>query len=356
MATRETSARGQGWSVHRAHGGTQGLRVVADVKPEVVVCDLHMPDVDGFAVIAEVNEKSPNVPVVVLSGDEDLTAVLGAVRGGAFDYVVKSGDDLGPLGEAVRRALEHHRLLLQNESLSADLDLARDRLAAQLNQLNRQHELLQEAQAKSERLLLNILPRSIARRLQDDERRQRVADEFTSVTVLFADIVGFTPLSAAMTPDELVGLLDEVFSRFDTIATELGVEKIKTIGDAYMAAAGLPERTDDHAEVAALMALRMVDAMEEINARRETALQLRIGLHSGTVVAGVIGKNKFTYDLWGDAVNTAARMESHSVAGAVQVSAATAGLLADRFDCEPRGEIEIKGKGRMKTFLLKGLR
>lgn len=344
-----------GWTVHRALGGEEGIGRIDEIGPEVVVCDLHMPGVDGLEVIEHVRSQHSGVPVIVLSGDADLDAVLGAMRRGAFDYVVKADEDLRPLGEAVRGAFEHRKLLRQNERLQADLDQAHDRLALQLKELNRQHDLLQLEQAKSERLLLNILPKSIAERLKTQGEQRILADQFDHATVLFADIVGFTPMSAKLTPAELVTMLNGLFSRFDELAQDLGVEKIKTIGDAYMAAAGVPVAMMDHAEVAALMALRMLDELRRYNEEHDLALELRVGLHSGSVVAGVIGKNKFIYDLWGDTVNTAQRMESHGQAGAIQVTEDTRELLKDHFRCEPRGELEVKGKGRMRAYLLTGL-
>jgi class 3 adenylate cyclase len=210
--------------------------------------------------------------------------------------------------------------------------------------------MLGEERERSERLLLNILPASIAERLKNS--KAAIADHSDEVTVLFADIVGFTPLSARMTPQALVQILDRVFSEFDALAEAHGLEKIKTIGDAYMAAAGLPERRADHASAAARMAQGMLEAAARITAETGEALALRIGLHSGPVVAGVIGTKKFSYDMWGDTVNTASRMESHGVPGAVHCSAATAALLQHDFVLTARGAVQVQGKGEMCTFLL----
>ena len=210
--------------------------------------------------------------------------------------------------------------------------------------------MLGEERERSESLLLNILPASIAERLKNS--KASIADHSDEVTVLFADIVGFTPLSARMTPQALVQILDRVFSEFDALADTHGLEKIKTIGDAYMAAAGLPERRTDHALAAARMAQGMLEAAARIAAETGEALALRIGLHSGPVVAGVIGTKKFSYDMWGDTVNTASRMESHGVPGAVHCSAATAALLQRDFALTARGAIQVQGKGQMCTFLL----
>ena len=344
-----------GWTVHRAEGGKAGIDRIDEIEPEVVVSDLHMPEVSGLDVLAHVREHHAGVLVIMLSGDADLTAVLGAVRRGAFDYVVKADEDLRPLGEAVRRAFEHRRLVRQNERLQTDLESAQERLAGQLQELNRQHELLQREQDRSEHLLLNILPKSIAERLKAQGEGQLIANHYPEATVLFADIVGFTPMCSKLAPEDLVRMLNGLFTRFDTLALELGVEKIKTLGDAYMAVTGLPVETADHAVVAALMALRMLDELRDFNEGREADLDLRVGMHSGPVVAGVIGSNKFIYDLWGDTVNLAARMESHGRPGYIQVSEATQKLLEARFRCESRGEIEVKGKGLMPTYLLTGL-
>ncbi len=209
---------------------------------------------------------------------------------------------------------------------------------------------LGEERARSERLLLNILPASIAERLKASDAA--IADHSDEVTVLFADIVGFTPLSARKTPQALVELLNRIFTEFDLLAETHGLEKIKTIGDAYMAVAGIPERRADHAQAAARMAQGMLEAIARVAVDTGEALSIRVGLHSGPVVAGVIGRKKFIYDLWGDTVNTASRMESHGVPGAVQCSEATAALLGGEFALSARGPVEVEGKGEMHTFLL----
>lgn len=172
--------------------------------------------------------------------------------------------------------------------------------------------------------------------------------------MLFADIVAFTQFSSEMSPERLVGILNEIFTDFDVIADQYRLEKIKTIGDAYMAAAGLPEPASDHAVRAAYMAIDMMDALHRFNQRRGYDLQMRIGINSGAVVAGVVGKHKFIYDLWGDAVNTASRMESHGVAGRIQVTDTTRRLLGDAFAFEERGSIAVKGMGELHAWFLCG--
>jgi class 3 adenylate cyclase len=204
---------------------------------------------------------------------------------------------------------------------------------------------LKQEQARSQRLLDNVLPHSVSERLK--AQPGTIADAFEDVTVLFADLAGFTQRSARMPPAEVVTLLNDVFSRFDELCTRHGLEKVKTIGDAYMAVAGIPEPRADHAEAAARLALDMLAAMPD-------GLHLRIGLHTGPAVAGVIGTRKFIYDLWGDTVNTASRMESHSEPGRIQVSRATWERLQSSFRLVRRGVIPVKGKGEMETFFLEG--
>ncbi len=211
-------------------------------------------------------------------------------------------------------------------------------------------EALRLEREKSEQLLLNILPEAIATQLK--ENTGAIAQQFNEVTILFADIVGFTPLSVRLMPIELVNLLNDIFSTFDHLAEQLGLEKIKTIGDAYMVAAGLPLPRTDHAEAIAQMALAMLSALARFRSQRGENLQIRIGINTGVVVAGVIGTKKFIYDLWGDAVNVASRMESSGQPGKIQVTAATYERLKDKYQFEKRGRIKVKGKGEMETYWL----
>jgi class 3 adenylate cyclase len=229
-------------------------------------------------------------------------------------------------------------------------------LAARQEQLLARRMFLQRKEidaerAKSESLLLNILPTTVANRLKAEERA--IADGFGEVTVLFADIVGFTKLSERLTPQELVRGLNDMFSEFDDLAEHLGVEKIKTIGDAYMAVAGLGG-DPDHAQQMAEMALGMLERVAKFGDRFGERLTIRVGINSGPVVAGVIGKKKFIYDVWGDTVNTASRMESHGMPGEIHVSDETRRLLGAAFVLDERGSIEVKGKGAMITWFLRG--
>jgi class 3 adenylate cyclase len=206
------------------------------------------------------------------------------------------------------------------------------------------------ALAQSEGLLLNVLPRSIAERLKRSPGI--IAERYEDVTVLFADVADFTPFAERTTPERVVGVLDQIFSAFDELTQRRGLEKIKTIGDAYMAVGGLPEPRPDHAEAVTDLAIDMQAEFARICGVLGLGLAIRIGIDSGPVVAGVIGRHKFIYDLWGDTVNTASRMESHGVAGRIQVSEATHRLLRAGYSFEDRGEIEVKGKGRVRAYLL----
>jgi adenylate cyclase len=209
---------------------------------------------------------------------------------------------------------------------------------------------LRAEQQRSHQLLLNVLPESIADRLLQEQTV--IADHFSEVTVLFADIVGFTQLATQKSPDEIVHLLNEVFSLFDQLAEHHGLEKIKTIGDAYMVVAGIPYQRLDHAAAIADMALAMRSALATYNQDTGQSLAIRTGIHTGPVIAGVIGLKKFAYDLWGDTVNTASRMESHGLPDEIQLTQSTYEYLRQDYHCQPRGQIEIKGKGMMTTYLL----
>ncbi|MCU0543186.1 MAG: MASE1 domain-containing protein [Oscillatoriaceae cyanobacterium Prado104] len=257
--------------------------------------------------------------------------------GGKFEGLLAIGTDITD-----RRRAEM-QLYQLNEELESRVEERTMALNATLNALRVQ-------QQQSERLLLNILPEEIANRLKQGD--STIADTFMEATVLFADIVGFTQLSERVSPTELVSLLNEIFSTFDQLAERHGLEKIKTIGDAYMVVGGLPTPRADHAEAIAEMALDMQQAVIQFSKKLDRDVSIRIGINSGPVVAGVIGIKKFIYDLWGDTVNTASRMESHSLPGYIQVTSATYQILQDKYLFESRGSIEVKGKGYMNTYLL----
>jgi PAS domain S-box-containing protein len=245
------------------------------------------------------------------------------------------------ISENIRAVKDANGNLLYYEGTVADITERRHAEAA-----------LRVARKKAELLLLNILPQPVAERLKRGQHT--IAESFEEVTVLFADLVNFTEFSTQTSPTQLVELLNVIFSKFDRLAEQHRVEKIKTIGDAYMAVAGLPTPRRDHAQAIAQMALDMQAAIAQFNANASESFKIRIGINSGPVVAGVIGIKKFSYDLWGDTVNTASRMESHGIPGYIQVTAATYERLKDQYVFVQRGPIEVKGKGEMTTYLLTG--
>ena len=274
------------------------------------------------------------LPVLVITAQPDHK--LRALKAGAKDFVAKPFD-LAEVLIRVYNMLEVRLLHVETKKLYA--------------------QVVAEQQL-SERLLRNVLPHSIAERLKGrpevtaDGFAEMIADSFAEATVLFADIVDFTKFAAGVSAEALVDVLNDIFTRFDRIADHRGLEKIKTIGDAYMVAAGLPVPVADHASRAAHMAFDMIEAIDCLNAQRRCRLKVRIGIDSGAVVAGVIGNRKFLYDLWGDVVNTASRMESHGVAGRIHVTGATRQRLGEPFMLENRGAILVKGKGEMHTWFL----
>ncbi|RQS61523.1 response regulator [Burkholderia sp. Bp8963] len=333
---------------------------------DLILLDLQMPGIDGFQVMENLKalEADSYLPVIVITAQP--AHKLRALQAGAKDFISKPFD-LAEVLMRVRNMLEVRLLHRELRSYGHALEQKVREVEASHALIRRQSDELQSLYAKvvaeqkvSERLLLNMLPFPIAERLKahlDDiagSFPEVIADRFPEVSVLFADIVDFTGFSAGMRPEQLVEMLNEIFTGFDIIADHRGLEKIKTIGDAYMAAAGLPVPAEDHAMRAAHMALDMIDALARFNALRHCKLQLRIGINSGEVVAGVIGKRKFIYDLWGMAVNLASRMESQGVAGRVQVTEATRARLGDPFVFEERGMIAAKGLGEFRTWFVVG--
>ncbi len=320
----------QGHLISSASDGFQALKMMRTQPFDLVLLDIMMPQMNGYQVLEtlKADSKLRHIPVIMISAVDDIESIVRCIELGAEDYLSKPFNPV-LLKARINACLEKKRL--------------RDQEQAYIKRLA-------EEQEKSERLLLNILPAPIAQRLKQGEKT--IADSFSEVTVLFADLVGFTKLSANLSPAELVELLNMIFSRFDELAEKYGLEKIKTIGDAYMVVGGLPTPRKDHAEAIAEMALDMLNQVKEISVKQEKPLQIRIGINRGPVEAGVIGTKKFAYDLWGDTVNTAHRMESHGIPGVIQVTEDTYNCLANKYTFQERGMIEIKGKGMMRTYLL----
>ena len=319
---------------------TQNPNEVIDLhrqnKYDLILLDLNMPEMDGFQVMEGLKdiEREGILPVLVITAQPH--EKLRALKFGALDFLSKPFD----IAEVLAR--------VQNLLLVRLLNLETKKL----------YEQVLVEQDLSEMLLHNMLPQAIADRLKGrskltaDHLNQAVVDSYANVTVLFGDIVGFTAFSQTVSPEALVDVLNDLFTRFDQIAEIHGLEKIKTIGDCYMAVAGLPVVVADHADRAANMSMDMLIAIEDFNSSSLHPLNIRIGISSGAAVAGIIGKSKFLYDLWGDVVNTASRMESHGIAGRIQISDSTRQALIQPFSLEHRGVIEVKGKGEMNTWFL----
>ncbi len=328
LLTRRLSREGH--LVEAVEDGRSALHQVASDHFDLVLLDLMMPEMNGFEVLCRMKADPAlrDVPVIMISALDEIDSIVRCIEAGAEDYLPKPFNPV-LLRARINAALEKKRL--------------RDREHAFTRQLQTEKD-------KSEILLLHILPKSVVARLRQGETA--IADGFTEVTILFSDLVGFTRLASVMPPAQVVELLNHLFTEFDRLAFERGLEKIKTNGDAYMVAGGLPEPRDDHAVAVADMALHMIDVVSAAGSMLGRPLQVRIGIHSGAAVAGIIGKHKFIYDVWGDTVNTANRMESHGVPDRVQISAATYHRVRESFRCEPRGPQEVKGKGMMETYFL----
>ena len=318
---------------------------------DLILLDLQMPVMDGFEVMEGLKEieKDGYLPVLVVTAQPDHK--LHALRAGAKDFVTKPFD----LAEVVTRVHNMLEVRLYAKALRQtvqELEASRELIRGKNDELKKLFDQVVAERKVSERLALHVPPNSIAERLQ--ARPDVTADSFADVTVLIADVVGFAKLTPAVTPDRLAPILDEIFTLFDGLADERGLKKIKTLGNSYMAACGVPVPSVDHAARAAHMSLDMIEALDGFNERTASTLQVRIGIDTGRVVAGVIGRRLFLYDIWGDAVSTASRMESHGVAGRVQLSESTRRRLGEPFVLEERGVLEVEAKGELKTWFLAG--
>ena len=338
-----------------AIGGVEGVGEVVGYRGVPTLASwgpIRIPGVK-WALVAKIDATEAFAPVYRLERD---LLIVGAI---AFLVVIVTGawlsrSLLGPLREltaGVRRFaagdLDAHVPVRTRDEIG-QLCLAFNGMIDDINQKN---VVIESKNRENEELLLNVLPAPIANRLRGGEKG--IADGFAEVTVAFADLVGFTQLSSEMPPSEVVTLLNGLFTRFDVAASELGIEKIKTVGDAYMAVCGLPVPVPNHAERMVRMAIRMVHITREHAMEHGVSMKLRVGINSGPVVAGVIGKSKYIYDLWGDTVNLASRMESGGIPDSVQVTRPVYEKLKDLFVFEARGELEVKGKGKVEAWVLR---
>jgi adenylate cyclase len=313
----------RGYEIAEAENGLQALQIIAERQPDAVLLDLMMPKLDGFEVCRRLRKfaKTAHIPVLMISALSERKERLMGIEAGASDFLNKPID------------IQDVILRVRNAVYAKHL-----------------HDQLQAEQEKSEKLLLNILPKSIAERMKKGETT--IADSYADATVLVADLVGFTALSAVIGPEQTVQLLNEIFSAFDLLTEKQGLEKIKTIGDAYMVAGGISSPRPPHAEASAELALDMQEEIERFNEQYMTSVRIRIGVCTGPVVAGVIGRRRFAYDLWGETVNLACRLESTSQAGRIQIAESTHACLKDKYQFEPKHSVGVMGDASLSAYWL----
>jgi class 3 adenylate cyclase len=319
-----------GHTLAEAEGGYIALQKLREEQFDLILLDLLMPEISGYEVLHRLKEDSAtrDIPVIMMSALDDLDSTIRCIEAGAVDYLSKPVDST---------------LLYARIGASLENKFLRDREKQMMMEI-------QQEKARYEDLLLSILPRSIVDRINNGE--QMIADQVDAVTILFADIVGFTPMASQQSAGDLVRFLNSIFSSFDDLTQQFGGEKIKTIGDAYMVAFGLPDPRPDHAEAASLLARAMLKEAAAFRAHDGAPVQLRIGLHTGGAIAGVIGQRKFSFDVWGNTVNIASRMESHGEPGKIHLSDSVAKALNGKFPLVDRGTIDVKGTGAMRTYFL----
>jgi class 3 adenylate cyclase len=312
-----------GYEVTEAENGMQALQKVAEHPPDVILLDVMMPKMDGFGVCRRLktDSKTAHIPILMVTALSDRKERLMGIAVGANDFLNKPVD------------IQDVTLRVANAVYAKHL-----------------HDQLQVEQEKSEQLLLNILPQPIAERMKKGETN--IADSHPDATVLLADLVGFTTLLAHIGPEQIVQLLNEVFSAFDLLAEKHGLEKIKTIGDAYLVVGGISFPQPDHAQASAELALDMQKEIERLNQQYNTSVRLRIGICTGPVVAGVIGRKRFAYDLWGETVNLACLLESTGEAGKIQIAESTYERLKHKYQFEPKHSIDVKGHDHLSAYWL----
>jgi adenylate cyclase len=313
----------RGYEIAEAENGMVALEKIAARQPDVILLDVMMPQMDGFEVCRRLktDSKTAHIPILMVTALSERKERLMGIAVGANDFLNKPVD------------IQDVILRVGNAVYTKHL-----------------HDQLQAEQKKSEYLLLNILPKPVAERMKAGE--VNIADSYPDVTVLLADLVGFTTLSAHIGPEQIVQLLNEIFSAFDLLVGKLGLDKIKTIGDAYMVAGGISFPRPDHAEAIAQLAINMQDEIERLNQQYGISVRLRIGICSGPVVAGVIGRWRFAFDLWGETVNLACRLESTGEAGKVQIAESTYERLKHKYQFEPKHRIDVKGYDPLSAYWL----
>jgi class 3 adenylate cyclase len=313
----------RGYNVIEVENGIRALQKVEEEVPDVILLDLMMPKMDGFEVCRRLKKywKAAHVPIIVLTALSDRKERLMGIEAGANDFLTKPVD-------------------VQDVVLRVNNAVYTKRL----------HDLLQVEREKSERLLRNMLPRQIAERMKGGELN--IADHHADATLLVADLVGFTALTASIDPVQIVSLLNEIFSAFDVLAEKRNLEKIKIIGDAYMVAGGIHSHHDDHAEAVAGLALELQKQVEQFNHQYNISFRIRIGVHTGPLVAGVIGRKSFAYDVWGETVNTVCRLEATGEAGKIQISESTYKRLKEKYKFKPAHKVALKDHGTISAYWL----
>lgn len=331
----------------------------ANSPPDLILLDIDMPGMNGFEVCEKLksNPDTKDIPVIFLTADTDKRTTVKGFKLGACDFMTKPFDP-DELMVRVKTQLELRESRQKLETIVQELELSSALLKQSGEELNRQKNALEREKKTANQLLLNVLPEQVARELQ--EKGNVTPRHFPIATVLFADLVNFSSLSKGMSPGEMVDALNILFVGFDEILERNNMEKIKTIGDGYMAAGGIPDQNSTNPVDAVRSGLEMVAFVEKLKIENAKAgkpvWDLRIGVHTGDVIAGVIGKSKFVYDIWGISVNTASRMESAGEPGKVNISGITYQLVKEKFNCVPRGKIEVKNMGKMDMYFVEGVK
>jgi len=346
------------YNIFTAISGDEGMKVIAQNDIHIIVTDQRMPGMTGVEFLQHVPDEPDNIRMI-LTGFSDVEAIIEAINTGkVYRYITKPWDK-DELKITIDNALEAVKLRRDNKYLIRELQEHNENLEEKVRErtieIEKKSVLLQAEKTKSDKLLLNILPEEIAMELKRFGRSY--ARRHNQVSVLFSDVKGFTAITENMDPEDLITQLDESFRGFDHIIGKYGMEKIKTIGDCYMCASGLPTEEPDNARIAIQAALDMQEFMRGFNRAKKIqnlpAFEIRIGIHTGPVVAGVVGITKFVYDIWGDTVNIASQMEHHSLPGRINISGPTYALVKDLFTCESRGKIATKSTEQTEMYFIK---
>ena len=349
------------YNIYTALSGEEGIDILSKTDIHVIVTDQRMPHMTGVQFLQHIPDAQDNIKII-LTGFSDMESIIEAINTGkVYRYITKPWDK-DELKITIDNAIETVMLRRDNKHLIQELQEHNEQLEEKVRlrtqEIEKQKQIIEVAKSQSDSLLLNILPAEIA-----DELKQfgkSYARKHEQVSVLFADIKGFTSIAEKLTPVKLVTQLDEVFGAFDNIIAKYGMEKIKTIGDAYMCASGLPLADNENAIKSVKAALDMQQYIKEFGAGNKIqnlpVFEIRIGIHTGPLVAGVVGLKKFAYDIWGDAVNLASQMEQHSEAGKVNISGETYSLVKDAFNCIHRGKIEAKSKGQVDMYFVESIK